>query len=120
MSTTFDLSTLGLEDGTYSITVVAKGVNLKNSPQSDAASYTVQAVSLISFTIEGTSYQAEPDMTWEEWIESDYNTSGSDWYLNAEPNYVHIWDVEAQQYAKANTVIKDGGVYEESSEPVPH
>lgn len=32
------------------------------------------AVSLISFTIDGTSYQAEEGMTWGEWVESDYNT----------------------------------------------
>ena len=30
----------------------------------------------ISFTIEGTSYQAEEGMTWKEWINSDYNTDG--------------------------------------------
>jgi hypothetical protein len=31
-------------------------------------------VALISFTIEGTTYQAEDGMTWEEWVESEYNT----------------------------------------------
>lgn len=34
------------------------------------------ATSLISFTIDGTSYQAEEGMTWGEWVESDYNTNG--------------------------------------------
>lgn len=29
---------------------------------------------LISFTFDGTTYQAEEGMTWAEWIESDYNT----------------------------------------------
>jgi hypothetical protein len=32
-------------------------------------------VKLISFTINGTSYQAEEGMTWDEWVESEYNTS---------------------------------------------
>ncbi len=32
------------------------------------------APTLISFTIDGTSYQAEDGMTWEEWVESAYNT----------------------------------------------
>lgn len=32
--------------------------------------------SLISFTIDGTTYQAEEGMTWGEWVESDYNTGG--------------------------------------------
>ena len=37
---------------------------------------TVSKVSLISFTIDGTSYQAEEGMTWGEWVESEYNTDG--------------------------------------------
>ena len=28
---------------------------------------------LIEFTIEGTTYQAEEGMTWEEWVDSEYN-----------------------------------------------
>ena len=32
---------------------------------------------LISFTIDGTSYQAESGMTWGEWVESSYNTGGA-------------------------------------------
>ena len=32
---------------------------------------------LISFTIDGTSYQAEEGMTWEQWVNSDYNTGFS-------------------------------------------
>lgn len=31
------------------------------------------AVKLISFTIDGTSYQAEEGMTWAEWLTTDYN-----------------------------------------------
>lgn len=31
---------------------------------------------LISFTINNTSYQAEEGMSWGEWVESDYNTYG--------------------------------------------
>lgn len=30
----------------------------------------------ISFTIENTAYQAEEGMTWAQWVESSYNTSG--------------------------------------------
>ena len=33
-------------------------------------------VSLISFIIEETTYQAEEGMTWAEWVESEYNTIG--------------------------------------------
>ena len=34
------------------------------------------ASNLISFTIDGATYQAEAGMTWGEWVESDYNTLG--------------------------------------------
>lgn len=33
-------------------------------------------VTLITFTIEGTSYQAEEGMTWQQWVDSSYNTEG--------------------------------------------
>jgi hypothetical protein len=33
-------------------------------------------VSLITFTFDGTEYQAEEGMTWEQWVNSDYNTKG--------------------------------------------
>ncbi len=35
-----------------------------------------EAVELISFTIDGTLYQAEDGMTWPEWCASSYNTDG--------------------------------------------
>lgn len=31
---------------------------------------------LITFTIDGTTYQAIDGMTWEEWVNSTYNTKG--------------------------------------------
>lgn len=33
-----------------------------------------EGVKLISFTIDGTTYQAEEGMTWQEWLSSEYNT----------------------------------------------
>lgn len=30
---------------------------------------------LISFTINGTTYQAESGMTWQQWVDSSYNTA---------------------------------------------
>ena len=39
---------------------------------------------LITFTIDGTTYQAEEGMTWEEWVNSEYNidmTFGIDEFL---------------------------------------
>lgn len=37
---------------------------------------------IISFTIDGTSYQAEEGMTWEQWVDSSYNTSTPKYYIN--------------------------------------
>ena len=34
------------------------------------------APTLISFTVAGTSYQAEEGMTWAEWVDSEYNVDG--------------------------------------------
>ena len=34
------------------------------------------AATLINFTIDGTAYQAEEGMTWQEWVNSSYNTDG--------------------------------------------
>ena len=33
---------------------------------------------IITFTIEGTEYQAEEGMTWAEWVESEYNTGDAE------------------------------------------
>ena len=33
-------------------------------------------VTIINFTIDGTSYQAEEGMTWAQWVLSDYNNGG--------------------------------------------
>ena len=38
---------------------------------------------LISFTIDGTSYQAEEGMTWGDWVNSAYNTGGFRGDINA-------------------------------------
>ena len=37
---------------------------------------TFTKLELITFTIDGTSYQAEEGMTWEQWVNSSYNTGG--------------------------------------------
>ena len=38
--------------------------------------YEVGFTKLITFTIDGTAYQAEDGMTWAEWLDSSYNISG--------------------------------------------
>ena len=43
-------------------------------------------VTLISFTINGDSYQAEEGMTWQEWVNSDYNVNDN-FYISG--NYIY-------------------------------
>ena len=50
--------------------VIEDGVRYQNGGEY------VAPVQKISFTIAGTSYQAEEGMTWGEWVASSYNTAG--------------------------------------------
>ena len=50
---------------------------------------------LITFTIDGTKYQAEEGMTWEEWVNSEYNTR---------PFYTHT----GSSYIYSSPLINDG------------
>ena len=40
---------------------------------------------LITFYIDNTQYQAEEGMTWEEWVNSEYNTDG--FYISDQKTY---------------------------------
>ena len=70
---------------------------------------------LISFTIDGTSYQAEEGMTCLEWVNSDYNTggytcSGSGGAIFAEGN-MHVKDATSNTSLLGRNIFEDGGVY---------
>ena len=46
---------------------------------------------IITFTINGTSYQAEDGMTWAEWCDSEYNTIGAVvWQMNEFTTTINI------------------------------
>lgn len=67
---------------------------------------------LISFTIAGTSYQAEEGMTWGEWVASSYNTGGL--YLDSLGYVVrssssHV--LNGNNYVHKNTAIIAGFSY---------
>lgn len=69
---------------------------------------------LITFTIDGTEYQAEDGMTWEQWVNSEYNTKGFTVYGGQiRLNFSYIIsaissDVIISNYAYA-TIIGEGG-----------
>ena len=58
------LSGAALADGPFKVDMSSFKLNYS----------TVDAPKLITFTVDGASYQAEEGMTWEEWVNSSYNT----------------------------------------------
>lgn len=69
---------------------------------------------LITFTINNQSYQAEEGMTWGEWVVSEYNTDG--YYARESDNRVFssdnrlVWTLKGTVIL-ANLVIESGGAY---------
>lgn len=56
----------------------------------------------ITFTIDGVLYQAEPEMTWEEWIYSDYNIDN----FQEMGDYIMTSDWMDCVYSSANNRVK--------------
>lgn len=64
-----------------------------------------KAARLISFTIDGTEYQAEEGMTWRDWVDSSYNTCAC--YIDEK------WDLVAIPDEGSYMVV---AIYEEEDE----
>lgn len=75
-----------------------------------------EAVNLISFSVDSKTYQAEDGMTWEEWVDSEYNTDG--YYLGGgivlQPGGVNVLDSDGDQQISTDT-IKANEVYKHGS-----
>ena len=56
---------------------------------SKANPYRYYNLSLISFTIDGTTYYAEEGMTWQEWVDSPYNLASA---------YISSYEVKINNY----------------------
>lgn len=78
-----------IDGGSHRITILYRkdsGVNsgddrgyvliLKNNESSSGGGNNEVTAPLITFTVDGISYSAEPEMTWKEWCNSGYNTGG--------------------------------------------
>lgn len=65
-----------------------------------------EAVNLISFTVSGTPYQAEEGMTWEQWVNSTYNTGGL--FTSGDRVYTHDGGSigTSSTYARPSDVIQ--------------
>lgn len=66
-------------------------------------------VTLITFTIEGTEYQAEEGMTWAEWVKSEDNTGG--YLIGAVGDTVLDQAGFAVNGVTSSSVIQDGVSY---------
>lgn len=69
------------------------------------------STTIISFTIDSTTYQAEEGMTWAEWVDSAYNTDGfsissNGFLVNATYDYVGIVICDYSQ-AETTTIISN-------------
>ena len=62
-----------------------------------------KTVSTITFTIDGTSYEAEEGMTWAEWTNSSYNTAG--YYMNSGTTYIHSSSYSSSYYVVAYSYL---------------
>ena len=76
------------------------------------------SANLISFTIAGTSYQAEEGMTWAEWCDSSYNTgynSSEFWYddynVMCGPDSAMVCDSSTGMDVRPTATITNGGSY---------
>lgn len=65
--------------------------------------------SLITFTIKGTQYQAEEGMTWENWINSEYNvdnyTSDSEYVFT--PNGIFVVAIGSETVTPTDVIIEE-------------
>lgn len=71
-------------------------------------------VNLITFTLDGTEYQAEENMTWGQWVESEYNTGSyvaSGDYINDQGGLTVTDPDNSFTPVKTSETIINGHVY---------
>ena len=77
-----------------------------------------ESVNLISFTIDGTTYQAEEGMTWGEWVDSQYSNglfniyNGT--YVKSNSGY-YISNSNGNERVVQGNLITDSGIYNYTS-----
>lgn len=92
--------------------VIEDGVRYQNGGEY------VAPVQKISFTIAGTSYQAEEGMTWGEWVASSYNTAGYQIVYNGAQSGIadasgtkFVYDPENRIFPPSTDAIANGREY---------
>ncbi len=101
------LTASGIDVSKYSIKVTENGV---------AVAEAVLQNNLITFTLEGISYQAEDGMTWEDWLDSEYNVKGfyiySSKILVRTELYIGTDPATAPRFSRPTDIIEDGRSYD--------
>jgi hypothetical protein len=64
---------------------------------------------LITFTIDGSEYQAEEGMTWADWVNSEYNTDG--YYIGDYDNIYSKDNLFVLEFIHSSDIILDGKMY---------
>ncbi len=75
------------------------------------------SANLITFTVDGVTYQAEEGMTWAEWCESEYNTNS--FYVDPYDDTVCrgvAWIVADSGFVYGSNSIEENGVYKSKHE----
>ena len=80
------------------------GMNIKSINGVGVRSGKSSSVSLITFRIQSTTYEAEEGMTWAEWCDSEYNTGGLFYVLD---NKVTNGVQYVNEVVPTNTIINE-------------
>jgi hypothetical protein len=88
----------GGKDEDYKIKGIGfNGTDVHNGAQTlEDNTYIYQVKHTINFTVKGTTYQAEEGMTWDEWIDSEYNING---FIKSNSNSA-VYDSAGNQIGK--------------------
>ncbi len=114
-------TSITIQPGSTSVvTVVVKMIKTPISSTNNSASFTVtlnavpvQPVDIISFFVNGVSYQAVSGMTWDEYMVSDYNTA--EFYISE--GSVCTFDYAEITGVEPDDLIIDGAEYNTGNIP---
>lgn len=112
MATFDDINLLGSNTEAVSQTNQISVADFESAPLfgnwSGHITYYVEMVDLNRFQLHGlTTYYADPDMTWREWVDSDYNDCG----VEVTDDGLVLYDGSYLTGVTADDVIVDGQTY---------
>lgn len=107
---TIPTMSVSISDNILTITDNSEMMTLFDILVDDEVAQTVNIdTKLISFTIAGTTYQAEEDMNWTEWVASGYNTGG--FHIRSDSRFIYNSDNDYIDDAVITDLIRHGIAY---------